>query len=372
MLNKNRYEILRKTVPEIQLVSSTSQNWFDFDGGLQPWSSSIYVGPNINDVYYNITGSLAQGYYRWNGVRWIQVKKESAYSSYNIPIYLDNTVDEMGVMVGFDGYIEQVEQVVNFTYTQSGNKVTVYNSSNPYKIKNILEQNYTINWGDGATSQLSINNTIGSQLSNVSHTYLSNSRYTITILLNTPWNNQKIKKNIIVPQNLRIENPLGTISGLTIPAYTHMTGQSQNYLNNLDYTNNTGHTSFTYLSLGKSKISEKKLYGQNNYSGVTYGTDGVGPFSAYTIDNLQYKDYSDGYTMITGTTSGYTKEEVFNKLITRNEHFLGFVDEPSIYSDIFVERGKQSVSENNLRLCDIDSVGELDTYENEFFTIKKL
>jgi hypothetical protein len=182
------------------------------------------------------------------------------------------------------------------------------------------------------------------------------------------------KKNIKVPQDLKVVNEFGTISGLTIPAYDNMTGQTQDYLNDLDYTNNTGYTTngFTYLAIGKSRISEKKLYGQNEYSGVTYGTDNVGNYSAYTIDNLYYKDYPDNFTSITGTTSGYTKEEVFNKLITRNEHFLGFIDEPSIYSDIFVERGKQSVSENNLRLCDIDSVGELDTYENEFFTIKKL
>jgi hypothetical protein len=75
--------------------------------------------------------------------------------------------------------------------------------------------------------------------------------------------------------------------------------------------------------------------------------------------------------MITGTTVGFTKEEVFNKLITRNEHFLGFVDEPIIYSDIFVQRGKQNVMENNLRLCEVDNIGELSVYQNEFFVIKK-
>jgi hypothetical protein len=374
MLNKIKYEILRKTIPKTQLVSSTSQNWFDWDGNQTPWLGSIYVGPNINDIYYNTTGSLSEGYYRWTGLKWFKIKEESAFESYNLPIFLENTTNEFGVMVGFDGYMEQVDQIVNFTYTQIGNTVTVYNSSNPYKIKNILEQNYTISWGDGDNSQIKINDAIGSQLSNVSHTYAQPNDYTISISLNTPWNNQTIKKNIKVPQDLKVVNEFGTISGLTIPAYDNMTGQTQDYLKDLDYTNNTGYTTngFTYLAIGKSRISEKKLYGQNEYSGVTYGTDNVGNYSAYTIDNLYYKDYPDNFTSITGTTSGYTKEEVFNKLITRNEHFLGFIDEPSIYSDIFVERGKQSVSENNLRLCDIDSVGELDTYENEFFTIKKL
>jgi len=104
---------------------------------------------------------------------------------------------------------------------------------------------------------------------------------------------------------------------------------------------------------------------------VTGGIDEIGSYSAYTIDNLVYKDYSDGYTMITGTTVGFTKEEVFDNLITRNEHFLGFIDEPTIYSDIFVERGKLSVMEYNLRLTEVDNTGELRIYGNGFFNVIK-
>jgi hypothetical protein len=75
--------------------------------------------------------------------------------------------------------------------------------------------------------------------------------------------------------------------------------------------------------------------------------------------------------MITGTTTGFTKEEVFNNMITRNEHFLGFIDDPTIYSDIFVERGRQGVMESNLRLGEIDNMSELDVYGNGYFNVKK-
>ena len=75
--------------------------------------------------------------------------------------------------------------------------------------------------------------------------------------------------------------------------------------------------------------------------------------------------------MITGNTTGYTKEEVFNKVITRNEHFLGFIDDPQVYSDIFVERGKQGVMENNLRLGEIDNMDELEIYGNGYFKVRK-
>lgn len=374
MLDNNQYQFLRKNIPYVQLASSTSQNWLDSAGQLVPWSGSLYYGPNINDIYYNVTGSLSNGYYKWDGERWIKIDNEDAYIGYNIPLFLEATSDEMGVMVGFDGYIEQIEQIVNFSYIQFGNTITVYSTVNPDKLRKIVNQTYTIDWGDGSTSPIGINSNLpGSTFPYTSHTYINPSIYTISITLNSPWSSQKLSKFVTVPMNTRVENPLGTFTGITIPAYSNLTGQTQDYLNDLDYTNNTGFTlsGFTYLAIGKSKISELKLYGSTNYSGVTIGTDELGNYSAYTIDNFYYKDYPNGYTMITGTTSGYTKEEVFNKLITRNEHFLGFVDEPEIYSDIFVERGKQNVMENNLRLGDVDSIGELEIYQNEFFQIKK-
>ena len=50
---------------------------------------------------------------------------------------------------------------------------------------------------------------------------------------------------------------------------------------------------------------------------------------------------------------------------------MGFVEQPTVYSDIFVERGKQGVMEVNLRLGEIDNMGELDIYGGGYFKIKK-
>lgn len=373
-MEKNKYELLRKKIPEVKLVSITSQNWYDNNDVLMPWSGSIYVGPNINDIYYNVTGSLPVGYYRWNGTKWITTTDKKSYYDYNIPIFLESKIDEMGIMVGFDGDIEQVEQLVNFTYTQSDKTVTVYNSTNPDKLRKIIDQTFTITWGDGNSSNITVNDGVdGNNQPSVSHTYTNNGEYKITIILNSPWSKKKISKYVTIPSNNFKYNPLGSFTGSTVPAYSYMSNNSQDYLNDYDYENYTGNTlsGFTYLAIGKSRVNELKLYGVNQYTGITNGTDSIGNYTAYTIDNLFYKDYTDGYTMITGTTVGYSKEEVFNKLITRNEHFLGFVEEPQIYSDIFVDRGKQSVLENNFRLCEIESIGELEIYQNEYFIIKK-
>lgn len=289
--------------------------------------------------------------------------------TFNIPVFLESSADEMGVMVGFDGDITQIEEFCNFTYTQTGSTIQVYNTVHIESFKKYFDAVFTVNWGDGTTSNLPAHTT--ENLTSATKTYSTNGQYVISITLDSPWNTQKLQKNVTIPEDITITNPFGTFSGFTIP-YTNITGATQDYINNLDYTNVTGDTTFVYVSIGKSRIVEKKLYGVDEYTGVTSGTtiDGV-IYYDYTIDNLSFRDYSDGYTMITGSTYGFTKEEVFNKMITRDEHFLGFVDEPTIYSDVFVERGKQGVMENNLRLVEIDNVGELEVYGNGYFNIKK-
>lgn len=299
----------------------------------------------------------------------------------NLPIFLESSVDEMGVMVGFDGNVEQVEQLCNFTYTQTGSTVQVYNSVNPDKFRKIVEQTYTISWGDGSTSNLSVNLGVpGSPLPTISHTYSTNGTYEISISLDTPWTKQKVSKKITTPKNTSVSNPLGTYiyTGITIPYenissdYYLLSGRTQNYLNDLDYTNTTGNTTFSFAALGKSRISEKKKYGSNSYVDIITGTTSEGlTYTGYTIDNLFYRDFNDGITVITGSTSNYYKEEVFNKMVTRNEHFIGFIDDPIVYSDVFVERGKQGVLENNFRLGEIDNIGEMQNYGNGFFTIRK-
>lgn len=381
-MKRIEHTILKKPIQSGSLVSLTSQNWYDYNGNLTPWSGSAYVGPSIGDGVYNFTGSVdnrysssvAEGYYKWGGTTWISTSLTGISESYNLPIFLESTVDELGVMVSFDGGVEQIEQLCNFTYTQSGSMVTVYNSVNPDKLRKIVEQTYTIEWGDGSTSGLTVNSgVVGQGLPSKTHTYTGTTGYTLSLSLDSPWTQEKISKNIIVPQNISVANPLGTFTGMTIPAYTNITGQTQDYLNNLDYTNNTGNTisGFTYMALGKSRINELKQYGTSSITGMSTGITEGSVWSGYTIDGLYYRDFPDNYTMITGTTTGFTKEEVFNNMITRNEHFLGFIDDPTIYSDIFVERGRQGVMENNLRLGEIDNMSELDVYGNGYFNVKK-
>jgi len=369
-MRTKRHEILRKNINSGSLVSPTSQNWVDFSGELIPWSGSVYIGPNQNDVIYNtnVAGSLVEGYYKWTGTTWDNITEAEAYGSYQLPIFLESDIDEYGVMVSFDGEVEQVEQLCNFTYVGNGNTITVYNTASTNRLKKIVDANFDINWGDGNISGLTI-------LSNISHTYATSGETTITITMDSPWGVQETTKTVNVPLQSGYTGsyPLGTLT-FNVP-YTTITGVTQDYINDYDY-NQTGYTGFTtFVAIGSSRVNEKKLYGSAGYSGVTTGTTIIEgesyTFSGYTLDNLYYMDLSDGTTMITGSTSSFDPEYVINTKLTRNEHFLGFITDPIIYSDIFVERGKQSVIERNLRLGEIDNIGELEVYNNRFFNVRK-
>jgi hypothetical protein len=409
-MKKDRYEILRKNVQQVELASLTGQTWLDSYGSLVPWSGSnhsgsVYIGPEINDIVDNVTGSVPKGYYKWGGTSWTKITgatkydvSGSVYGSYQLPLYLEDSLDEMGVMVGIadvngDSYMEQIEQLVNFHYSQTGSLIKVFSTTNPDKLRTIIDQQYIVSWGhNNQTSTLEVNKGVsGTNLPMVSYTYPTTpNTYTISLSLNSPWNREKISKKIRIPQFTGTpENILGTITGITIPysqPSTGTTGQTLDYLNNLDYTDRFGPVSgstFKYSAFGKSRITDYKKYGQGiDSSSFTYSPTGetsqwTGYTITYTVNETggtithQYRDYDDGITTITGSTTGYTREEVFNQALTRNEHFLGFIDEPSIYSDIFVERGKQGVLEKTHRLGEIDSVGELDIYGNGYFKVRK-
>lgn len=483
-MKKLKYEILRKNILRVSLISLTSKNWKNEKNYVTSWTGTTYIGPTISDVVYNTneTLSLVEGYYKWSGTSWIFLGKdkitrvttfnvtnngsgnylingsinptltlikgvkytfninatghpfwiksvsgigtnnqynlgvtnngtsngvitflvphnlpstlyyncqfhismagqinitESPYPYYNLPIYLEAKADELGLMIGFDGNIEQDEQFCNFVYTSnSGNTLTVYNSASNIKLKRIVDATFTINWGDGSVTQ-----SIGI-LSGLTKTYSTSGTKNVSITMSASWKTQTLTKRIKLP--LTTNNPIDlatfTYTGSTLPYYNTsddylQSGRTQNYNNIYDYSGNTFSGTTTFLALGTSRKIEKKLYGGNSYSGITGTTITIEGTSyncdKYIIDGLTYLDLSDGTTYITGNTATFLSESQFTKKLTRNEHYLGFVSEPVVYSDIFVERGKMGVSEFNLRLGEIDNIGELDIYGNGFFLVKK-
>jgi hypothetical protein len=492
-MKRNEYKILKREIPDVNLHSLTGQYWFEYSNQWLPWVSGSVVVPGMtpstdergnmhlvhdvkwySDITYDLDDTLFYSgktyislknsnlnhipsavsssywneieersinntkgkYYKWNGSTWVLYTGPLGFD-YVIPIALEADADEMGVMTSFDGNMEQVEQLVNFTYKVSGSHVTIYSTVNPDKLRKIVDQDFTIDWGvkQNITGSLSITGSLDSNggvlysnfptasfnytpytssfTGSYKETYTGSniSSFDISIFLNSPWSNQKITKKITIFNTGSITDNVdvfGICTGFTIPS----NGSNLNYLNDYEYA--TGYTAtpskpFKFMAIGQSKIGDFKRYGETTPYGVDSGSlsDGT-KYTGYTVNELYYMDREDGFTQITGSvpnyrfgpTSGYTYEITGNTIntvpyittngnttefeaeyeiidyiiqhrLTRNEHFIGFIDDPTVYSDIFVERGRQGIMEVNLRLGEIDNMDELDIYGNGYFKVRK-
>lgn len=305
--------------------------------------------------------------------------------TYQIPIFLEEKFDNMGVMSAFDGEMEQIEQFSNFSYTGNGYTLTIINTTNTNKLKTLTDALYTIKWGDGNVSGLTMPTVYNVNLPTSTHVYSTGTTgVTVEVTIGSPWKVESVKRFFSFP----IVSSYGWPSDFDtmtyyVPSYllSGTTATTQDYLQ--DYrtlTADTKPTTISFLAAGKSRLNEYKVYGNGTgyISGftITTGHTDLGDYTGYTINGLSYFDYANGYTHITGNTSGttqypYINEELYNGMMTRNEMLLGFIDEPQIYSDIFVERGKQSIIERNLRLGEIDNMGELEIYGGGYFKVKK-
>lgn len=291
--------------------------------------------------------------------------------TYSLPIYLHEYATQLGNMTGFDGNIGQIEEKANFTYTGNLNTITIYNTVNTNKYSFYINSIFTIYWGDGTSTVLPMTGVNDNLLSSTTHTYLTEGDKEIKITVQSPWTVKDVVKTISIPftQSFGFPTDLGTLI-FEVPYTDDPIYEDQTYLQDYqELTGNTDNAIIGFRAVGKSRVDEFKLYGSGNqYTGLTI-TSG---YTGYTIDGLSYIDTPEGDTIITGSTEDFYNEEVYNGMITRNEHFIGFIDEPQIFSDVFVERGQMSVMEKNLRLSEIDNIGELENYGNGYFNIRKL
>jgi hypothetical protein len=107
--------------------------------------------------------------------------------------------------------------------------------------------------------------------------------------------------------------------------------------------------------------------GSSGSQGIVYSPAPGSPFTAYTINDIDYYDYSDGTTIFVAQSSGCT--DLLCSAITKNEVLLNVVFDFEVQSNIFIERGKNSALERIQRLGEIDNMGDLVNYGYGFFNI---
>jgi hypothetical protein len=92
-------------------------------------------------------------------------------------------------------------------------------------------------------------------------------------------------------------------------------------------------------------------------------------YTAYTIQDIDYYDYSDGTTIYFTQSSGLTADWMVQEPIVKDELLLGIISQPEVQSNVFIERGKNSALERVQRIGEVDNLGDLIKYGYRFFNV---
>lgn len=327
----------------------------------------ITYSGNTFGVYTGMTSLLTSG-----------VNGTSSLTGLTIPILLTQDCIDIGYYSEFNGAIQQKETALNYIFSANSEyEYCIYNTSilNSYN----KESKYEIYWGDNSKVE---------PMSGVKscHTYpKTNAKYVIKLTQQNNFGTNIINKTITIPFNKDkvSEDPNGTIEFIPSGGPWKNSPISYDYI----FTGDTGMDIDDYLydsqvtisGYTKSNLIELSLYGKDPYKpgvnvikdGNVYGkvTNINNLFTAYTIQDINYVDYPFGVTTFEVKSKGLTKDTAKIVPITKNEALLKSVDEVQIFSNVFVERGKNSGYEKVQRLGEVKTLQDMEKYGYGYFKL---
>lgn len=311
----------------------------------------------------------------------------SGLTDVSIPVVLNQNAIDIGYYSVFDGLVLQKDIVNNFIFsstTTSPNTYYLFNTSDN-KFKKFLDQvDFYVDWGDGTPIQ-SITNFAPNY---IQHNYLiTPATFTITMSAVTPWGINIVMKDVDVPfTNATISNPQGTAYFSPLTGSWSATPSSYNFIFSGDSDCNSqiirpaGTTPITITGYTKSNLYDMKKYGggyqpvgipftaNTGVIGTYYGTNASGDHT-YTINGITYVDFVDGTTLFFAQSSGCTLLDC--QPITKDETLMNVIEQPQVYSDVFVERGNNTVLEYMNRIGEVDNTGDITKYGYKFFTFQQ-
>ena len=245
-----------------------------------------------------------------------------------VPIIITEDFNDIGVYTPWDGLVLQRDVINNFIYVGDGLSMTVTNTSDVDFKRFLTFSDYTILWGDGQSGNLTL------QQTSLTHTYLTPGEYKLTLEQINPWGTTRISKIIQLPYNesVVIPNPYGTVE-IQPPNFGDPIGCDtvlQNYIFSGDSNPDVyDFFSFNYVTVpfevtGHTTTSNLNLF-------IQYGSGGLPPtgtmidltselegeilentpqYTAYTINDIKYTDFSGGTTLFTALSTGLNSENL--------------------------------------------------------------
>lgn len=133
---------------------------------------------------------------------------------------------------------------------------------------------------------------------------------------------------------------------------------------------NTGFTQTIQSSNGLTKqiVSEKdnlnELSFQKLYDYKIWMDDNTG-------STINYSDINSDESIITYNSLSLSKNNAIEASGVKLDYLMGVVEPPKINIDVFIDRGSNSSFESHIRLSEIKSLKDLETYGNGYYKIKE-
>ena len=71
-------------------------------------------------------------------------------------------------------------------------------------------------------------------------------------------------------------------------------------------------------------------------------------------------------------SEGFNETNTTLSAITKDEYLFGITTSPSVYSDVNIDRGRNSAFQSHLQLGEIKNMRDLINYGNGYYKIQKL
>jgi hypothetical protein len=208
---------------------------------------------------------------------------------------------------------------------------------------------------------------------------------------NNLWGTTIIYKNVTVPfTGVTVNNVLdnvtftqngGNWSGIPLNYNFIFTGDSNNNIQNQISSYYTT-VPFVVSGFTNSKLNLLRRWGPNPFTVgyiMTLGSNNIGyvdeitdTYTAYTINGISYYDFKQNKkTIFFVESSGLTVNDIIVSGLTKDELLLDFVMDPEIQSDVFIQRGNYSGTEQLQRLGEVDNLGDLIKYGYGYFKLNE-
>lgn len=353
---------------------------------------------SFTENFYFTTGQT-KVYLRMSQVVTGATSGTSLMTGLTIPVlFTQNTVD-VGYYSVFDGAIVQKDVVTNFIFSAvtgaNASTIYLYNTSDTQFKKFLKGSTFKIDWGDNTPVEFIT--TLSPNY--LSHTYPATPQtYKISMTGSSNFGVTVVEKYVYIPfTGTTIPNPNGTAyfipqvgswSGIPISYDYIFSGDSNPNLNDYfgsDFTSVpfpiSGYTKSSINDLAQYKGSvsrngrafklNQSITGNSNSVGIYRGETVDGLAVAYTLNDIDYFDYNDGTTLYIVQSSGLTVNDLIMTAITKEEYLLNVVDQPEIFSNVYIERGKVSPFEKVKRLNEVSTIGGLVSYGYGYFKVEK-